>query len=596
MKRVLDIMTNYEIAQEINNRIGDVPVTDSLYEAALTIYQQLGGEVSEFDDVYSILQSIKEIARPGGDPITKVSVLPKSGEEYETKFLRTPDDKIYTTGKVTMPAIYTNRLPDAQQIDKAYLWEDAEYQYHYVGAYTVMFSDSEVSGYGWLDYYGEHEWYFYLTEDDAEHIQANSVCYGSFTYEDGDTIDLVNKTVTTQGPKSGNKSTLGDISELPVPATYNAPEASQIGNATLDIVEGEIEFVYDGSIDTIIVDGEEFTGYKWLSEDNPGGYLLTDKQASSIYYYTDYDNRITYSDAKCYLFDGSDIREATIMFLSIPQLNASDAEQVGKASITDEENGFVYKYEGDTLYTLTDDYQHTYYGYKWVCNDDEQGTIFVFTNEKASDIYSGNAIIYLAGAVDAWEYIGNNTYHETEGVSINYATLVDFDYSHSTVKYQRLDKTQSTLYGWQQVTVNGLILDEPVKKRYLLRGADLPSMRNEYGLTLREAWVNFNDETYTFNGKTYYKWIKYDDVYEEWKDGRKNAPSIPDSYMRDGNEIWMLTTTLTPKLPFTLKSPECAYVITTNGETAEGENYIVVDRECPKMAIEYTNGIISYFD
>jgi len=49
-------MTNQEIAQEINNRIGNSPVPfDSVYSIALEIYQELGGEESQFDSVYSIL-------------------------------------------------------------------------------------------------------------------------------------------------------------------------------------------------------------------------------------------------------------------------------------------------------------------------------------------------------------------------------------------------------------------------------------------------------------------------------------------------------------------------------------------------------------
>lgn len=49
-------MTNQEIAQEINNRIGNSPVPfDSVYSIALNIYQELGGEESQFDSVYSIL-------------------------------------------------------------------------------------------------------------------------------------------------------------------------------------------------------------------------------------------------------------------------------------------------------------------------------------------------------------------------------------------------------------------------------------------------------------------------------------------------------------------------------------------------------------
>ena len=49
-------MDNLQIAQEINNRIGNSPIPfDSVYSIALEIYQELGGEERQFDSVYSIL-------------------------------------------------------------------------------------------------------------------------------------------------------------------------------------------------------------------------------------------------------------------------------------------------------------------------------------------------------------------------------------------------------------------------------------------------------------------------------------------------------------------------------------------------------------
>ena len=58
--------SNYEIAQEISNRIGTAPVPfDSVYSIALQIYNELGGEPTEFDNVYSILLNTLPLVEGG---------------------------------------------------------------------------------------------------------------------------------------------------------------------------------------------------------------------------------------------------------------------------------------------------------------------------------------------------------------------------------------------------------------------------------------------------------------------------------------------------------------------------------------------------
>lgn len=58
--------SNYEIAQEISNRIGTAPVPfDSVYSIALQIYNELGGEPTQFDDVYSILLNTLPLVEGG---------------------------------------------------------------------------------------------------------------------------------------------------------------------------------------------------------------------------------------------------------------------------------------------------------------------------------------------------------------------------------------------------------------------------------------------------------------------------------------------------------------------------------------------------
>lgn len=62
-------MTNTEIAQLINERIGDRPVPfESVRALALEIYQDLGGVENDenFEDIYAILLAIIPLAEGGG--------------------------------------------------------------------------------------------------------------------------------------------------------------------------------------------------------------------------------------------------------------------------------------------------------------------------------------------------------------------------------------------------------------------------------------------------------------------------------------------------------------------------------------------------
>lgn len=59
--------SNYAIAQEINERLGNSPIPfDSVYSICLEIYQELGGEEQDFDSVYSILLAILPLIEGGG--------------------------------------------------------------------------------------------------------------------------------------------------------------------------------------------------------------------------------------------------------------------------------------------------------------------------------------------------------------------------------------------------------------------------------------------------------------------------------------------------------------------------------------------------
>ena len=59
--------SNIELAQEISARIGNEPIPfESVHDICMEIYQDLGGDIEEFDDVYSILLEILPLAEQGG--------------------------------------------------------------------------------------------------------------------------------------------------------------------------------------------------------------------------------------------------------------------------------------------------------------------------------------------------------------------------------------------------------------------------------------------------------------------------------------------------------------------------------------------------
>lgn len=89
-------MSNREIAQLINERIGDRPIPfSSVYNLALEIYNDLGGNPAEFADVYTILLSILPIVQGGINAIVDVDVLPDVNLNKDKILRLKPSDKLY---------------------------------------------------------------------------------------------------------------------------------------------------------------------------------------------------------------------------------------------------------------------------------------------------------------------------------------------------------------------------------------------------------------------------------------------------------------------------------------------------------------------
>ena len=354
--------SNYEIAQAISQRIGVEPIPfDSVYEICLAIYNELGGEPAQFDSVYEILLGILPLAEGGGSgkAIEEVDELPEASENKEKFYRLSSDDNVYVSELKSRTETTTNRLPDAQQIDKAYLYDDGDICY-YKGSYKVILTDGEIDGYGWYKTYDGGIWYMYIAEDNAVNINETTVLYSTNNDEMVDIeIDNVNKVITipemtVADLKLYYSLILGESAIIPIPATYNAPEANQIGNATL-VDNSNIENgLYTGEQITFedVDTGEQITGYKWEDLDDSGYCFATDKPASQIYFAYIEDSEtpgeyLLYTDVKVWYVDLSDdtaeqdgFRNANGLY--IPQLNAPDADQIGHAKIYDNVNNAYY--------------------------------------------------------------------------------------------------------------------------------------------------------------------------------------------------------------------------------------------------------------
>lgn len=493
-------------------------------------------------------------------PIEEVSELPNASENTDKLFrLDNGEKDVYAAKLLSSETITTNRLPDAQQIDKGYLYEYGDC-YYYKGAYKIVCSDGEIDGYLW----GED----YVTIDNTETVTENTISY--MVWEG--VFDSVNKTVTFDTDiasfKGENETTPKLAGVEVIYATYNAPEANQIGNATLEESDNNHTGIYNGTEVTFTDENEiEQTGYKWII-DGETDFIVSDKSASEIVYMIrDEGEHGTFADTDTifWLINSSD-SSSTRIYLSnlyIPQLNAPDSEQVGAAYVQCEHGTGNYYYIG-TLTAIDYDGQIPVTKYAFKNTNDE----IIGINFAPSTLYTLNYSSVNVAFYDSENYDEPWWLTEDTGSLTNY----------STVKYQRTETIEE--WDWQPLTDNAtnddidamfVTPESPVVKRVLMKDSE------DYGYSINEGWINFNDETMSYDGGTYYKWNKYSDIGGE---------------AAQDNNYYILTDTLNPTLPFDVNSNECVFDFEIE---SEGVTYRIESNETySKIALIHEDGSITY--
>lgn len=451
--------SNYEIAQAINARIGDAPIPfDSVYGICLQIYNELGGDPAEFDSVYEILLGILPLVEGGGSKsaITEVDELPDARENKDSIYRLTSDDKVYMSE--LMSREYTNRLPNEQQIDRGYIYQD-ENIYYYNGQWTAKLTDGEVAGYGWIysyNYDGEH-YDIYLTQDDAVSAE-NTTKFFYFSDTETEGIDFENHIIiyddSIEAFQWEDADTITDDGGYVIPAIYNAPEADCIGNATLTDAEYQLGCVYTGEeVQYYDEDaGEQRIGYKWVIPEEGSydyDYVVTSKKASEIYYIK--GTGWAHSDANLRsVVDGVGVY-ADYWDLYIPQLNAPDSEQIGKAYIFDNNEGDEYLYtDVEKTIVLAD---RTVTAHLWGEYVENPADWVCCTLKPAYQIYGNNDLVLVNLDSYRWD-VNGNTITTTDGLTYAefesecFMTLNDKDYElNNLVKYQRAIEN----WEWKQI-------------------------------------------------------------------------------------------------------------------------------------------------
>lgn len=519
----------------------------------------------------------------GGAAIEEVSELPEASDNKDKLFrLNNGEKDVYAAKLLFSETTTTNRLPDEQQIDKAYLYLADDEPFYYKGTWKLILNNGEINGYGWLETYPDSDnWYLSFTQDDAVNTTGETKCY-FLGYDEVNDFDLENHTVTMDNDiadYSWEYANDIDNSEMvPIPATYNAPESAQIGNAYMD--DGET-YYYTGVQKTIVCSDGSLNLYQW--GDNNVYFYFTEKQASELYLISDADEGIIYTDfnvAYVTLEDGWEVSGNTYTNLNmstediwdtvnsyginpiyIPQLNALDSEQVGNAYLEmethDRGNGKFY-YKGEiqireyNFETVSSDYV---IGHLW--ETEEQYHHYYVTLTNAQNVYGGNIGGHFADE-DLQNYgdeIGwaSTTYTlaEIPGLISYYDSEVIVSQVPSTVKYQRTEITEE--WDWQQLTDNAtnddidlMFFSSEIK---LIRYQDAEQQAEGYV----DMWVNTSGETMEYDGNTYYKWVS-------WANNGGAEPAV------ENPDFVMLTNTLDISLPFNVDSPEYEYTITYNSE------------------------------
>lgn len=482
-------MTNREIAQEISNRIGTAPVPfDSVYSIALQIYHELGGEESQFDSVYSILLEILPLVEGGINPIEEVNELPEASENKEKFYRLSSDDNVYVSELKSRTTINTNRLPDEQQIDKAYLYDtDNDFVSYYRGIWKIICTDGEISLYCWGDDFENDMAYF--TYDNAVNINDNSktIWYGDTMYE---SVDENAKTIIDNETLEDLKSYFSVHDFLnPIPATYNAPESAQIGNASFTDGTLGLDAIYSGEE----VEHNNEVWYKWTTG-TEGRYYISNKKASEIYgKFESY----WLSDTKLLGFNGNDYVNLTvknIMSIYIPQLNAPDSEQVGNAYIS--YTGDKYLYKGQ--YTLLNEDNSIYASN--VAGFFETGFMMFAKDWLPNEVYYQNIDeddAIKSDNVDEIELLPNNTIKVINGniwrTNKVYDIFGDRGIELHPVKYQRTETTE--IWGWEKVATEDVVNNLSVELSTKANKVDYVVQLNP--TTQQYDWVSLNSVTET---------------------------------------------------------------------------------------------------
>lgn len=432
-----------------------------------------GNTISATDTTYVAGEGIEisgnTISATGGNAIEDASVLPDAVENKSKLFRLESDDNVYVSELKSRTSTTTNRLPDEQQIDKAYLYDGGDVMY-YKGNWKIILFDGEVDCYGWLKYNNNNEWFLYVTQDDAEHSTENTKMFYFYT-DEVDGVDFENHTVTYDDSieeyQWKDANTISDDGSRVIPATYNAPEANQIGNAYFN--DGD-SYYYNGVEYTLnYTDGVSIKAYGWVYEGDTSPSLYTPKKASEIYYQNIYNGQIItgkYTDAVVYFIDyetypivnntitldypsseaENAIRDYQIMY--IPQLNAPDSEQFGVAQIELDDTIYTYLGEGD--YIDTDGVHKTLYGWKI-------GNTYIGSILPAEEIYGRYIDNHLTTTIEIYrlrdEVIdnGDGTY-TLEDRWDQYSNYSESFYLYNFVKYQRTVVTEE--WDWLPLTDN----------------------------------------------------------------------------------------------------------------------------------------------
>lgn len=451
-------MTNREIAQEISSRIGNSPVPfDSVYSIALQIYNELGGEATQFDSVYSILLEILPLVEGGGGgkAIEEVAELPEASENKDKLFrLDNGEKDVYAAKLLSSETTTTNRLPDEQQIDKGYIYDDCSGEYcYYKGSCTVVGSNGTFNGFLWIN---EGEYDIIVTTTDAEIVTINDNKLAS------DYPFIINDNVVTSEGEVYEAS-LDDGCYFIIPATYNAPEANQIGNAYMEL--GGNPYYYTGVKTYLNIDGVETLTYRWDWNDSGDiTSFYTTKKASEMYF-QNIDIHTLFCDWYFYWEDGTEfiIDEDNVMSdINIPQLNAPDSEQVGVAKIYDNRND-VYYICTESVNIYCDDGVEVP-AYLWIAENPSAVEWSNIMSNAPSTCYSSvpigiicNEDLYYDYDYERWTSVDGSSYViNALGTNINYGSDGQYEYK-DLVKYQRTETTEE--WGWQDILEGGSSLE-----------------------------------------------------------------------------------------------------------------------------------------